>query len=168
MSADRPDPTSVPLRIENRSDRVWVYGYLRLAPPILWLGGLVGFVFAVEFVHPHPTVGLTVFAVIIVGPLILDRSTLLDPVDFVVLADRVRVKRLAGNREFSLDRLVQITVTHPTGEDYDDRQRAHRFAELAVQFRGARPARLLVSHDDAVRVAAWAAAHQVPLTGRAG
>ena len=77
MSAAAPDATGE-FRVENRSDRVWVYGYLRVAPPILWFGGLLGFVFAVDFVRVHPAAGLTILAAILIGPLILDRSTLLN------------------------------------------------------------------------------------------
>jgi hypothetical protein len=167
VSAAAPDATGE-FRVENRSDRVWVYGYLRVAPPILWFGGLLGFVFAVDFVRVHPAAGLTILAAILIGPLILDRSTLLDPVDFVRFGNPILIKRLAGKRELPSDRLLQVRIGLPTGEDFDEKQRARRYAELTLRFRGARSAWLLVSHSDAVRVAAWAAARQIPVTESRG
>ena len=46
MSQPAPDPaskTSAPdadLRVENRSDRVWVFGYLRMIPFVMFFGGI--------------------------------------------------------------------------------------------------------------------------------
>ena len=168
MTDPRPDPAApVALQVDNRSDRVWVYGYLRLVPAILWIGGLLTFVIAVEYIRPDPILALCVFAVVLVGPLILDRSTLLDPVNDVVFGPiGLLVRRLAGKRAYSAAELLRIEVVRPAGEDYDEMQRARRFAELTLHFRRNRRARLLVTHGDAVRVAEWAAARNVPIVER--
>jgi hypothetical protein len=153
--------------VDNRSDRVWVFGYLRLIPAVLWLGGILLFFLAVVyFKRIDPIVGLPLLAIILVGPLILDRSTLLDPVNYLVFGPTgVLVQRLAGRKTYSLDVLRQIEVVHPEGEDYDEKQRARRFAELTLTFRRRR-ARLLATHADAVRVAEWAAARSISVVER--
>ena len=168
MSESAPDPPAPgALRVDNRSDRVWAYGYLRLVPAILCVGGLLAFVIAVEFIRPHPLPALCVFAVVIVGPLLLDRSTLLDPVNFLLFGPvGVLVQRLAGKRAFSAQELLRIEVARPEGEDYDEKQRARRFAELTLHFRGRRRARVLATHADTVRVAEWAAARGIPVAER--
>jgi hypothetical protein len=170
VSESQPD-SSAPdvLRIDNRSDRVWVFGYLRLAPLILWLGGLVGFIFVVEYFKLHPTVAFPLFWVVLIGPLVLDRSRLLDPVNFVLFGVHgILVQRLAGKRTYPLDQVERIDMVRPEGEDYDEKQRARRFAELTLHFKKRHRARLLATHEDAVRVAAWAAARGVSIAERPG
>jgi hypothetical protein len=168
VSEPHPPPSApAALKVANRSDRVWVYGYLRLVPAVLWVGGLVLFVLAVEYIRPHPIPALCVFALILVGPLALDRSTLLDPVNYVVFGPAgLLVQRLAGKRSFWQDELLRVEVVRPEGEDYDEKQRARRFAELTLRFRRRRRARLLATHADAVRVAEWAAVRNIPVVER--
>jgi hypothetical protein len=105
-----------PVRVENRSDRVWVFGYLRMVPLLLFVGGVLLIVFVLGRGAPvQPAFGIAVILLVIVLPFTLDRTSLLDPVDYVILGDRVRVKRLAGERVWPLDRVVGVELDRPEG-----------------------------------------------------
>lgn len=154
------------LCIENRSDRVWIYGFVRMAPGMLFVGGVIGMGILTSAGPPIPlplafVAGIAVVAI----PLALDRSTLLDPVDYVLLGrEWVHVKRLAGRRNRPVTGVRRVELRSPDGEDYDERQTVRRYAEVTIRFAGLRaPARLLVSTREAGLVADWAARAGVAL-----
>jgi len=155
--------------VENRSDRIWIFGWLRLAPAILWFGGLLLLcVFGryLSTVNPWIVVG----AILLTGlvPVCLDRSRLLDPVDFIALGpSAVYVKRLAGRRAFSSADVAQIQLSKPADEDYDERQRTRRYVEVVIRFHRQWPYRLLVSPNDAAKIVHWAGQHSRPVVERA-
>ena len=174
MSIPRPMPLfgrHVPrepdaVRIENRSDRVWVFGFVRLVPGILFFGSLVamGVVAAVGPPIPLPVAFIAGVAAIAI-PLALDRSTLLDPVDCVLLGNEwVHIKRLAGRRNFPVRDIRAVELKKPSGEDYDERQKVRRYAEITFQLPGLRlPARMMVSEREAGLVRDWAVGHRLPV-----
>jgi hypothetical protein len=93
----------------------------------------------------------------------------LDPVDYLVLGERLRVKRLAGNRTWELSHIERVEFSAPAGEDYDEAQRARRLVGITIRLRRAWPApRLLISDLAARRIAGWAARRQIPVTGTPG
>lgn len=159
--ATRPDSNLAgQLRVFNRSDRVWVFGYVRVLPFLLWIGGILALVIFGRLIHLPLTAWVVICATIFLGPIVLDRSPLLDPVNYILLVGRsVVVQRLGARREYAVERVERIEFDRPAGEDYDEKQRTRRFAELTIRFRKGWPARLLVTHADAVRVAGWAADH---------
>ncbi|HUR55170.1 MAG TPA: hypothetical protein VMZ71_13635, partial [Gemmataceae bacterium] len=73
----------IPFKVENRSDRVYVFGFLRMLPAGMWLGGIVLIVYLAAYVKASPEVLLALTVLVLIGPILIDRSTLLDPVDSV-------------------------------------------------------------------------------------
>jgi hypothetical protein len=157
-----------PVRVQNRSDRVWVFGYLRMVPLLLFVGGVVLMVFVLGRGAPvQPEFGIAVIVIVIILPFTLDRTSLLDPVDYVILGDRVRIKRLAGERVWPLDRVVGVELDRPEGEDYDEGQLARRFVHVTLRLRRAWPApRLLVTESDARAVSEWATSYNIRMLVR--
>jgi hypothetical protein len=156
------------LRVENRSDRVWVFGYLRMAPALAFFGGILLSFVVWKVAGPLPlAVGVPLVVLPLVLPIFLDRSTLLDPVDYLLLGERIHVKRLAGARDFHIENVASVAFAQPAGEEYDEKQRAQRFADMRFRFRGAwLSVRLLVTEADARKVAEWAAAHGISIVER--
>jgi hypothetical protein len=153
-------------RVENQSDRVWVFGYLRMAPLALFL-------FGVAAATILPNVGFTswylrpAFLVVCVAvSLLLDRSPVLDPVDFIELGIRLRVKRLAGNRVWEIGRIQCIEFKEVASDDYDERRRRDKLVQLTIRLRHAWPSpRLLVSDTAREKIAVWADAQGIAAAG---
>jgi hypothetical protein len=161
---DPREPDAV--RIENRSDRVWVYGFVRLVPGVLFLGGIIGMWILVNYARPLPlAVAFLAGIAVVAVPFALDRSTLLDPVDYVLLGKEwLHVKRLAGRRNFLIRDVRRIEFMRPPGEDYDERQKIRRYVEVTIRLPGIRlPARLLVSARESGLVMKWATARTVDI-----
>src|SRR5262245_5585389 len=153
--------------VENRSDRVWVYGWLRLAPPILWLGGLLFLCLLGRYLVSEPWIVIVALFLIVLVPVYLDRSRLLDPVDFIALGpSAVYVKRLAGRRAYISADVTQVEFTKPADEDYDEKQLSRRYVEVVLRFRQSRAYRLLAFPNEAARIATWAAQHSRPIVER--
>ena len=156
------DPDAV--RIDNRSDRVWVYGFVRLVPGVMFFGAIAVFV-AVMLAGGRPSRQITFFATIavLIVAVAVDRSALIDPVDYLLIGRRgVYVKRLAGKRNFRLREVRGVDFRHPEGEDYDEKQKARRYVEVTLRLsRWRYPARLLVSEREAGLVREWAATHRL-------
>jgi len=166
-SSNGPPPYRL-VRVENRSDRVWVFGYLRMVPLLSFLGGVILMVFVLGRGAPvHPAFGIAVLVGVIILPFVLDRGPLLDPVDFVFLGDPVRVKRLAGDRTWPLSGIAGVELDRPEGEDYDEGQLTRRFVRVTIRLRHAWPSpRLLVTESDARAVAEWAANYNIRMLVR--
>lgn len=167
MSADRPDRI-LELKVENRSDRVWAFGYVRMVPLLLFVGGIPIAIALGDVARAYPAVfGPAYLVLFVCVPLFLNWLPALDPVDFVVLGDRVRVKRLAGNRRWDLDQVERVEYSEPLGADYDEAQRARHLVWVTIRVRRAWPApRLLVSDAAARRIADWADRRQIPVVGK--
>jgi hypothetical protein len=165
--ADRPPP--VPpggaVRVFNRSDRVWVFGFVRMAPLVLFVGGMVALCLLSTQLRDLPTgVVLPLTIIVIFGPFGLDRLPQLNPVSFLVLSARLRVTRIAGRpREFGPDRVASVELAPREGEDYDDRDRGKRLVDAVVRFHGGWPARLQVTEEAAAALADWARGNGVPI-----
>jgi hypothetical protein len=157
----------IELKVENRSDRVWAFGYVRMVPLLLFVGGIPIAIVLGDVARAYPAVfGPTYLVLFVLVPLFLNWLPALDPVDFAVFGDRVRVKRLAGNRTWDLDRVERVEFSDPSGQDYDEAQRARRLVWVTIRLRRAWPSpRLLVSDIAGRRIAEWAARRQVPVTG---
>jgi hypothetical protein len=166
VSAAGPDRI-LDLKVENRSDRVWVFGYLRMVPLVLFVGGIPLAMALGDVARSYPALfGPAYLVLFVLLPLFLNFSWVLDPVDYVVLGERLRVKRLAGNRTWDLTRVAGVHFSESSGEDYDEAQRSRRLVWVTIRLRGAWPApRLLVSELAARRVADWAARRHIPVTG---
>jgi hypothetical protein len=174
MSHPRPDSIfdrDVPhdldaVRIDNRSDRVWVYGFVRMIPGVMFFGTVIVFV-AVMMAGGPLTREIAFFATaaILILAVALDQSALIDPVDFLLIGRRgVYVKRLAGKRNFWLREVRGVEFRHPDGEDYDEKQKARRYIEVTIRLpRWRFPARLLVSEREAALVREWAVGHRLPV-----
>ena len=161
LGRDEPlDPDGV--RIENRSDRVWVYGFVRMIPVVMFFGTIAVFV-AVMMTGNRLSREITFFstAVVLILAVVLDRSALIDPVNYVLLGQRgIFVQRLAGRRSFWMREIGGVEFRQPSGEDYDEKQKARRFAEVTIRVSRWRfPARLLVSEREAGLVQEWAEKH---------
>lgn len=160
MSAAPPaagEPVA-PVRVFNRSDRVWVYGYLRMMPLGFFIGSILLIVLLERHVRqlPAPAIVGLVF-VCLVGPVVLDRLPQFNPVNYVWLTPEMQVIRLAGGpRRYPPDRVTQIELAPREGEDYDDQQPARGGMDATIRIRSAWPARLLVSPADAVHLRTWA------------
>lgn len=95
--------------------------------------------------------------VCLVGPLVLDRLSLFNPVNYVWLTTEMQVIRLAGGpRRYPPDRVTQIELAPREDEEYDDQQSARGGMDTTIRNRSAWPARLLVSPADAVHLRTWA------------
>jgi hypothetical protein len=167
VSAAGPVPRTE-LKVENRSDRVWAFGYVRMVPLLLFVGGIPIAVALGDVARTYPAVfGPAYLVLFVLVPLFLNWLPALDPVDFVALGgDRVRIKRLAGNRTWEMSRVERVEFAEPLGEDFDEAQRARRLVWVTIRLRRVWPSpRLLVSDVAARRIADWAARRQVPLTG---
>ena len=166
MSPKGPDRI-LELKVENRSDRVWAFGYVRMVPLLLFVGGIPIAVVLGDVARAYPAVFAPAYLVLFVlTPLFLNWLPALDPVDFVVLGNRLRVKRLASNRTWELDRVEGVEFSEPLGADYDEAQRARRLVWVTIRLRRAWPSpRLLVSDAAARRIADWADRRQVPVAG---
>lgn len=161
---DGPPPAgtpAAPVRVFNRSDRVWVYGYVRMAPLVLLFGGIALLVILNQQLRRLPdAAAITVLFVCLVGPFVLDRLPPLNPVNYLWLSNTIRIARLAGRaRDFAPDRVIRIELAPREGEEYDDQQPSRGGMDVTIRFRGAWPARLLVSPQDAGELSDWARRH---------
>jgi hypothetical protein len=156
------------LKVENRSDRVWVFGYVRMVPLLLFVGGIPIAIVLGDVARSYPALfGPAYLVLFVCVPLFLNWLPALDPVDYVAFGgDRLRVKRLAGNRTWDLDRVERVEFSDPFGEDFDEAQRARRLVWVTVRLRRAWPSpRLLVSDAAARRIADWAVRRRIPVAG---
>jgi hypothetical protein len=165
---DGPPPVDVPagpVRVFNRSDRVWVYGYVRMAPLVLLFGGIALLLILNQQLRRLPDeVAIAVLFVCLVGPFVLDRLPPLNPVNFVWLSDAIRVVRLAGRpRDYPPERVVRIELAPREGEEYDDRQPSRGGMDVTIRFKWAWKASLLASPQDARQLADWARRHGKPV-----
>src|SRR5436305_12398789 len=89
-----------PIRVFNRSDRVWAFGFVRMAPLLLLIVGVLTIVAFEKDLRrlPHG-VTVTFIFVCLVGPFVVDRLPQLNPVDYLRLAGEIRVVRLVGRRQ---------------------------------------------------------------------
>jgi hypothetical protein len=163
-----PGTPDRPIRVFNRSDRVWVYGYVRMAPVVLLFGGIALLLALREHLRRLPDeVAIALLFVCLVGPFVLDRLPMLNPVNYLWLAGAIRVARLAGRpRDYPPERVVGIDLAPREGEEYDDRQASRGGMDVTIRFRRAWPASLLVSPQDARHLADWARRHGKPVTER--
>jgi hypothetical protein len=167
VSAAGPDRI-LELKVENRSDRVWVFGYVRMVPLILFVGGIPIAVALGDVARAVPALfGPAYLVLFVLLPLFLNWLPALDPVDFVAFGgDRVRIKRLAGNRTWPLDRVERVEFSAPFGEDFDEAQRARRLVWVTIRVRRTWPdPRLLVSDAAARRIADWADRRGISVAG---
>src|SRR6185436_3490850 len=58
--------------VENRSDRVWIYGWVRLVPGILFFGGLVLLCILGPYFVANPWIVVPGVLVILIVPTVLD------------------------------------------------------------------------------------------------
>lgn len=163
MSKSVPDPGAV--QVFNRSDRVWVYGYVRTASLVLFLVGPLGILMLTDNVGGIPSaVGLAAVLAIIFGLLALERAPLFNTVKCVWLGDRLHVARMAGRtRAYPPDRVQGVELAQPEGQEYDDNRTAGPLTQVTIRLHQAWPVRLLVAAEDARRVTDWAAARQKPV-----
>lgn len=153
--ADRP-----PLKLENRSEQVWVFGYLRMMPLAMVIGVIV-VVMMFDVFSITPKAMAIVLLGSIVGAVILDRSTLLDPVDFVELGSLIVVKRLAARREYAPSQLVQLELRTVESSDYDDRRQ--HLVRLDLRLRRACRVRLLIPEHAVAALVDWATSLACPV-----
>jgi hypothetical protein len=166
--SDRPPGDGAgpaPVRVFNRSDRVWVYGFVRMAPLLLLFVGLATLLFFHQHFKRLPDeVAVPLVFVCLIGAFVLDRWPGLNPVNYVGLSADLEVTRLAGRpRGYPPDRVVRVELAPREGEEYDDRKPARGGIDVTVRVRRAWPVRMLVSPRDAQVVAAWARGHGKPV-----
>ena len=157
-----PAPTHA-FRVADQSNRRWAYGFIRMAPFLMYVAGICMLLLLFRVEPELGAIGLLLAPVFFLGPLILDRSALLDPVDYVNFSEHMMVKRLVKQRSHPPERIIQIEFTAPPGEDYDDELAGRRFKALTIRIAGHWPAKLLVTHDDARAIRDWARANRVRL-----
>ena len=152
----------------NRSDRVWVYGYVRMAPVVLLFGGLA-LLLILKAVPPAPAGRGRHLAPV----RLLDRAVRARPVadaepGQLPLAVGRDPGGPAGRPAAGLPagKVVGIELAPREGEDYDDRQPARGGMDVTIRFRRAWPASLLVSPQDARHLADWARRHGKPVVER--
>jgi hypothetical protein len=167
VSASGPDRI-LELKVENRSDRVWAFGYVRMVPLLLFVGGIPIAIALGDVARAYPALfgpGYLVLFVLI--PLFLNWLPALDPVDYVAFGGaHLRVKRLAGNRTWDQNRVERVEFSEPLGADYDEAQRARRLVWVTIRLQRVWPApRLLVSDAAARRVSDWAERRGIPVAG---
>lgn len=149
-----PAPTA--FRILDRSERVWYYGIARMIPAVLWLGGIGLMIFLVAQFRISTPVALPLAILVFLGPIAMDRSKLLDPVEYIHFGEFVMVKRIVSKRSLPFDRVVQVEISHSEGDEYDDRYKGRQMKDVTIRFRRAWPAKLHVPHEDAGLIADWA------------
>jgi hypothetical protein len=144
-----------PIRVFNRSDRVWIFGYVRMIPLMLLFGGLFGLFLINEHVGGLTmAIAIPASLVVLVGPFVLDRLTALNPVNYIWLSYDLQVIRLAGRkRAYPPKRILAVEFALPDGEDYDDREVALRLTEVTFRLQGAAAVHLTASHESAVAIA---------------
>jgi hypothetical protein len=165
---DRPPAAAdgtAPVRVFNRADRVWVYGFVRMAPVFLLFVGLATLLVAHRHFKRLPDeVAIPLLFVCLIGPFVLDRWPGLNPVNYVWLADQLQVARLAGRpRGYAPDRVLRVEVVPREGEEFDDRKTSRGGIDVTIRLRRAWPVRLLTSPRDAQVIAEWARRHGKPV-----
>jgi hypothetical protein len=166
-----PDPIAngsavqAPFRVFNRSDRVWIFGYVRMIPFVLFVGGIFGIILLNWAVGPLPLpIAIPVCVLVLVVPFVLDRLTALNPVNYIWLADDLQVFRVAGRkRACPAERVLAVEFAPREGEDYDDRDKTKRMTEVTIRLRRAWPVRLLAAHESAVAITVWARTRGLPI-----
>ncbi|HEX3149763.1 MAG TPA: hypothetical protein VHR66_16930 [Gemmataceae bacterium] len=171
-AAEFPDPIAngsvaqAPLRVFNRSDRVWIFGYVRMIPFVLFVGGIFGMVLLHWAVGDLPlAVAIPLGLFVIVVPFVLDRLPALNPVNYIWIADDLQVIRAAGRkRAYAPEHILAVEFAPREGEDYDDRDKNKRMTEVTFRLRHAWPVHLLAAHESAVAIAVWARTRGLPIS----
>jgi hypothetical protein len=159
VSAQVPNPAD--FRVADQSNRRWAYGFIRMAPFMLWVAGICMLALLMGVIQEFAAMGLILAPIFLIVPLIIDRSPLLDPVDYVNFGECVMVKRLASQRSYVPERIHEIEFKAPPHEDYDDLHAGRRCTDVTIRLVRAWPARLLAKHEDAIAIACWANARRV-------
>lgn len=165
MSAYDSPELPAEFRVENRSERVYIFGFVRMLPAAMWIVGIILIVLLGNYHRPHPAVLIALTAIVLVVPVLVDRSSLLDPVDHVTFGSQLLVKRLAGKKDYPLDRVLQIEFSSFEGNDYDDRSRQLQQCDVTIRLRRAWSVRLLIASQHVVSIAAWASGHGKKVVG---
>jgi len=163
MNQTEPRPIPADFRVMDRSDRVWFYGFARMIPLVMWLGGIGLMIFVVSQFRPSPAVALPMVVLVFAVPIVLDRSKILDPVEYINFGEYVMVKRIVSKRSLPFERVRQIEFSTPDGEDFDDKNKGRRMKDVTIRFRRAWPAKLNATGEDAVSIADWANAYGLKL-----
>lgn len=155
----RPIPTA--FRVVDQSNRRWAYGFIRMAPAMMYVGGIALVVFILIVFPSYRVAGMILAPFVLVVPVLIDRSALLDPVDYINFSEHMMVKRLVKQRSHPPERIKQIKFAKPSGEDYDDQHTGRRCTEVTIRINGYWPAKLLVKHEDTRAISEWAALNGV-------
>lgn len=148
------------MRIVNRSQRVWIYGFLRMVPMLM----LVSFCFLSllsSTVKGYGQLMAFTFVALIVAMIVADRSTLLDPVDVIWIGEILHVKRLVSKRRYPINRIRQIIISPMDNHDYDDLR--EYTAHVTFHLGRFRRASLLVSLAAAHVIVNWAKERHLPI-----
>jgi hypothetical protein len=159
------DVGPAPVRVFNRSDRVWVFGFVRMAPVLILFCGLGALLLFHHHVGRLPdAVAIPLVLACLVVPFVLDRLPSLNPVNYVWVAADLHVTRLAGRpRRYPPDRVLRVELAPREGEEYDDRKPSRSGMDVTIRIRRAWPVRLLASPGDAQLLAEWARRHGTPV-----
>jgi hypothetical protein len=160
-----PPPLPAEFRVENRSERVYIFGFVRMLPAAMWITGIILVVLLGSYHRPQPAVMILLSAIVLVVPILVDRSSLLDPVDYVTFGQQLTVKRLAGKKSHPPDRVLQIEFSSVDGDDYNDRNRRLQQYAVTIRLKHAWRAHLLIASHHAPSIAAWANAHGKKVVG---
>ena len=106
-------PAQAPLRVFNRSDRVWVFGYVRMIPFVLFVGGIFGLILLHWATDGLPLpIAIPIAFVVLVVPFVLDRLTAPNPVNYIWISDNLQIFRMAGRQHaFPPERILAVEFT---------------------------------------------------------
>jgi hypothetical protein len=154
-----------PFRVFNRSDRVWIFGYVRMIPFVLFVGGIFGLILLNWAVGGLPLpFAIPASILVLVVPFVLDRLPGLNPVNYIWISNDLQVFRAAGRkRAYPPDRILAVEFAPREGEDYDDRDKTRRMTNVTFRLQRAWPAHLVATHESAVAIAVWARMHGRPI-----
>lgn len=159
MDSTPPEPNEQqrPIKIANRSERIWIFGFLRMVPFLTMIGSIF-ILITTNLFRDFGAFAALGFLMLLVAVVILDRSTLLNPVDVVWLGEMLTIKRLVGEKkEIPIKRIRQVDISPTDTLDYDDRRQATVKVVFRLKYGRASMLAPLAAREPIIQ---WAKQHQ--------
>jgi hypothetical protein len=158
-----PNKSNKPIKIANRSEKIWLCGFLRLAPFLSVVGAIVLALVTNSFNRYPAVTGIGLLTLIVVA-VIVDRSSLLNPTDVIWLGVNLKVKQLVGGYEVDVQAVKSVELIPVDTHDYDDRHQPTM--KLVMRISSKPNVSMLVPLAAVEPIIQWATQHQRPIIDR--
>lgn len=157
----------LPREITNRPDLVWVYGFVRLGIPVMYIAVIIGMAVALGMFRAEPALAI-LLPLCLIGLIVLDRSALLDPIARIRLGQLLHVHRVVA--QFDIDpRLIKAIEIRPEdSSDYADGRDKKRTLQVKFVVPGLYRMTMTVTSAAADELMRWAHQHSVPVRDESG